>query len=195
MSLQGNLADLPFEDLLELITRRDSQAVLRVNDPAGLGTKAVVYVANRELYSACLYRVTQNKTVVDMKCGEDVIHYLLGTSDAQFYFDVLANNEKLPERNISTTIREIMLANVFRSAGPNLMTKTPAQPTTLGYSNLNAPVTNYAGNITAPQNSHNGNDGLIASNAYTLNQPIQPPKKSQRSKGWISSLVTRIAGL
>jgi hypothetical protein len=191
MSLQGNLADLPFEDLLGLATRRDNRAVLRISNLLGATTKAIVYIANRELYAAWLYQTSALNEIVTIKRGEEVIYYLFSCTEAQFCFEVLAETETLPTRNINSSIREILLANVFRSQ--DTVVQTLAMVQSIVAQNLTtSPKQYYEPSSVTPLPSFAPTRVAVGVSQAQLTQPSAVPK---RRVAWFSSLVARLTQL
>jgi hypothetical protein len=111
MALQGCLSDLPFEDLLDLLKRRNSDGYLELNFSGNFQSHIILNRGN--LYAAWVYRreAMSKKTVFE---GEDAIEALLNCPDAEFSFNMFPDRYIMPERNIFSSDNELMLAHVFR---------------------------------------------------------------------------------
>jgi hypothetical protein len=196
MSLQGTLIDLPLEDLLNLAIRRNNRAILKLTNLAGFSNyEATIYIFQYELYAAWLRSISD---ITPIKCGEDVIHYLLGCADAQFYFDVLPEIERLPARNITSSLHEISLANIFRcqDVAIQLTVTTPPKMTQNLATNSSKKKFNQSAVLTiTSQDELAGNTAKVSvppNQPKPLNIPTQP---RQQHTNWFSSLVARLTQL
>jgi hypothetical protein len=189
MSLQGNLSDLPFSDLLNIVTRKDKNGILRLSYANNL-YRATVLVRDSELYAAWVYEVG-TVAVILRYSGEDALHALLVCEEGEFSFELLPPDHNFPARNITSTKREILLANLFQAdnfraplpvaAGSNIAL-SPA---------FNRPVSSPA--LAEKEASQFSYAGARADLSQTTKKADKPSPKPQR--GWISSLITRLRSI
>lgn len=102
MGLQGNLADLPFQDLVGSVLRNKRNAQqnkMLVVCPPAQGYKATIIFHNGLLHAAWITYKSPIGTVVKY-LGDDVIAYLLECEGGDFMLGALAADYTLPERNI-----------------------------------------------------------------------------------------------
>lgn len=105
MGLQGNLADLPFQDLVGSVLRNKRNAQqnkMLVVSPPAQGYKATIIFHNGLLHAAWITYKSPIGTVVKY-LGDDVIAYLLECEGGDFVLGALAADYTLPERNILQT--------------------------------------------------------------------------------------------
>jgi hypothetical protein len=108
MSLQGELCDMPFEDLFQVLTESNKQGVLLIESGNYRGQ---FFVWNGEPYSANVFKVAGQIEEVWLS-GEDAVHYMFTWQNGIFRFKYDQNPSGT--RNIFINKRELMLANIFK---------------------------------------------------------------------------------
>jgi hypothetical protein len=108
MSLQGELCDMPFEDLFHVLTENNKQGVLLLESGNYRGQ---LFVWNGEPYSATVVKVSGPREETWLR-GEDAVHYISTWQQGNFQFKYEQNPSTT--RNIFINKRELMLANIFK---------------------------------------------------------------------------------
>lgn len=139
MGLQGNLADLPFQDLISSILRNKRnghQDKLLVINPPVEGYRATIIFHKGTLYAGWITCKSQIGTVVKY-VGDEAINYLLACETGEFMYGGLSPEYVLPERNIFQTyhlrVAEVQsappvpVATVGRRAGTTLLSDSRSE--------------------------------------------------------------------
>jgi hypothetical protein len=184
MALQGRLADLPLEDLLDLLARRKSDGYIELTFSGVYHSHVII---NRgTLYAAWVYtRDARGKKTVF--AGEDAIEALLNCPDAEFSFNVFPDRYILPERNIFSSQSELLLAHVFRGD------EFKEMPVVASWSNQPRVATPV---VTAPRSAFGNVRPALATAGALGNVNTQPANfrssvtKSQH--GWLGKLINRL---
>ena len=136
--------------------------------------------------------------------GEKVVLSLLECNNAEFSFEPLPNNFRLPEANIHRSYREILLVNVFQSSSDTGYAAVPRygdSTATSGSTVVANPISknsSYGSGLSyqTPQYKGLGQFAFRTVAKAVTTSPIPafaPPARSKR--GWISSLMDRLKGL
>lgn len=183
MALQGRLSDLPLEDLLDLLERRNSDGYLELSFSGNFQSHVIL---NRgKLYAAWVYRreTMSKKTVFE---GDDAIEALLNCPDAEFSFNVFPDRYILPERNIFSSQNELMLAHIFRSDEFREM------PIVVAWSQPVRPVVT----AVAQRPAFNNVRPALATAGAISNVKTQPNNfhsaASKTQHGWLGKLIGRL---
>jgi len=108
MSLQGQLCDMSFHDLFDVLTKDSQQG--RLNLEKG-HYRAQLFVEKGEPYAARVLRVSGQHQEIWLR-GEEAVHHMSAWEEGQFSFE---HQAILPTaRNIFIDKRELMLANIFK---------------------------------------------------------------------------------
>lgn len=108
MSLQGNLTDLPLEDLLQVFAVQNRTGMLYMRHA---DFDAEICFNRSTLHSAIIFRRTGN-TLRPWRQGEDAMYELLNWSEGDFVFE-LGNGAAIPQ-NVFHSSNYIVLENLRR---------------------------------------------------------------------------------
>ncbi|MEI6044724.1 MAG: DUF4388 domain-containing protein [Chloroflexota bacterium] len=108
MSLQGELSDMSFEDLFQVLTENNKQGLLLLESGNYRGR---LFIWNGEPYSAAVAKFVGSVEQAWLN-GEDAVHHMSNWQEGSFQF----RHEVVPSatRNIFINKRELMLANIFK---------------------------------------------------------------------------------
>ncbi len=86
MSLQGNLADLPLIDLVQLLTMQNKTGILSVSRNF---SQAQICFSSSRIYSAFVHYTTRNRQQAHLE-GEEALYNLLSWPEGQFCFELVS---------------------------------------------------------------------------------------------------------
>lgn len=219
MSLHGNLADLPFADLIEIATRREQNCIIHFSELAGIPLlAATVIVRSGKVYASWIYHKQEN-SVTTLQEGDNALHALLVCQQATFTLKILTSDYAFPQQNVLSPVSELLLANVFQAelfqamwqeqiTGWEILSASnqsrSQQYSTFTKSQMQENTIKIKQEIEITARSHQATtihqggttQALPALPATTPERAVPAPNPANKvQRGWISSLITKIRSL